>query len=68
MNFPLDLIETSLWLAIIAIILLITSEIISPYYGKTGILIDKQRLRKVALIMVFIFMFTLIIQVYYVVI
>jgi hypothetical protein len=65
MTFPLDLIETSLFLAVIAIILLITSEIISPYYGKTGILIEKQRLRKISLITVFIFIITIIIQVYY---
>ena len=65
MNFPLDLIQTSLCLAVIAIILLITSEIISPYYGKTGILIEKQRLRKIALITVIIFIFTIILQVYY---
>jgi hypothetical protein len=65
MTFALDLIETSLFLAVIAIILLITSEIISPYYGKTGILIEKQRLRKISLITVFIFIITIIIQVYY---
>jgi len=65
MNFPLDLIQTSLCLAVISIILLITSEIISPYYGKTGILIEKQRLRKIALITVIIFIFTIILQVYY---
>jgi len=65
MTFTLDLIETSVFIAIIAIILLITSEIISPYYGKTGILIEKQRLRKIALITVFIFILTIILQVYY---
>ena len=64
MHFPLDLMDTSLWLAITAIILLITSEIISPYYGKTAVLIEKRRLRKIALIVGLIFIFTVFIQIY----
>jgi len=64
MQFPLDLLDVSLWLAFMGVILLITSEIISPYYGKTPILIEKRRLRKIALIVGSIFIFTVLIQVY----
>ena len=44
MSFPLTFWDISLWLVITAIILLITSVLISPYYGKTNILINKKRL------------------------
>jgi hypothetical protein len=68
MQFPLSFWDISLWLAITAIILLITSEIISPYYGKTGILIEKRRLRIVALTVGLIFMFTVFIRIYQIII
>jgi hypothetical protein len=47
--FPLSFQDWSLWLAITATILLVTSEILSPYYGKLKIYINKKRLRNVAL-------------------
>lgn len=50
MNFPLNFWDISLWLAIIAIILLVTSELISPYYGHRNILLNKKKLRSAALI------------------
>jgi uncharacterized membrane protein len=64
MNFPLSFWDISLWLAFTAIILLITSEIISPFYGKTKILINKKRLRNVALVMSIIFLITVVIRIY----
>jgi hypothetical protein len=50
MNFPLSLSDISLWLAITAIILLITSELLysSPEYS-ARIAINKKLLRLVAL-------------------
>jgi len=64
MQFPLELMDIILWLVITAIILLITSEIISPYYGKTAVIIEKRRLRKIALIVGLVFIFTVFIQIY----
>jgi hypothetical protein len=64
MQIPLSLLDITIWLAIAGIILIITSEIISPYYGKTSILIKKQRLRNVALILGFAFILTVILQLY----
>ena len=49
MQFPLGFWDISLWLAVTAIMLLITSELISPYYGKTNLIINKKRLRSAAL-------------------
>jgi len=54
--FPLGLWDLSLWTAITAIILLATSELLSPYYGRTGIVIDRKRLRVIALVVALIFL------------
>ena len=59
MSFPLNFWDISLWLAISAIILLITSEILSPHYGKINILINRNRLRNVALMVSILFLLTL---------
>jgi hypothetical protein len=64
MIFPLSFWDISLWLAVTAIILLITSELISPYYGKTNLLINKKRLRNVALIMSTLFLITVALRIY----
>jgi len=45
-----------LWLAVTAMILLATSELVSPHYGRTSLLIDKKKLRNVSLIVGFIFL------------
>lgn len=58
MNFPLDFWQISLLTAITAIILLITSEMLSPYYGKVNIPINKKRLKNVAIGFSIIFLAT----------
>jgi hypothetical protein len=63
MGFPLGFWDISLWLAVTAIILLITSELISPYYGKTNLLINKKRLRNVALTVSTLFLITVAIRI-----
>jgi hypothetical protein len=63
MSFPLSFWDISLWLAITAIVLLITSELISPYYGKTNLLINKKKLRNVALTVSTLFLITVAIRI-----
>jgi hypothetical protein len=63
MPFPLGLWDISLWLAITAIILLITSELLSPYYGRINIGINRKRLRNAALAVSIIFLATLVIRI-----
>ena len=63
MGFPLTFWDISLWLAVTAIILLITSELISPYYGKTNLLINKKRLRNVSIIVSTLFLITVAIRI-----
>jgi hypothetical protein len=53
---PLSLGSLSLWTAIMAVFLLTGSEILSPIYGRTNILIDRRRLRIAALILGAIFL------------
>ena len=64
MRFPLTFWDVSLWLAVTAIILLATSELVSPHYGQTNIIIEKGRLRKAALTLGILFMVTVVIRVY----
>jgi len=64
MAFPLSLWDLSLWTAITAIILLATSELLSPYYGRTRLMINRKRLRIVALVVALIFLASVAYRVY----
>ena len=68
MQFPLSFWDISLWLAVTAIILLAISELLSPYYGKTNLLIERKRLRNVALTISLLFLVTVIICIYEIII
>ena len=63
MLFPLTFWDISLWLAVTAIILLATSELISPHYGQTNVIIEKRRLRQAALILGILFMLTVMMRI-----
>jgi hypothetical protein len=63
MDFPLGFWDISLWLAITAIILLVTSELISPYYGKTNLVVNKKRLRNAALAVSTLFLITVAVRI-----
>jgi hypothetical protein len=61
--FPLGFWDISLLTAITAIILLITSELLSPHYGKVNIKISKKRLKNAAITFSIIFLATVAIRV-----
>jgi len=64
MNFPLSLWDISLWIAVTAIILLVTSELIGPYSDYFGdFVIEKTKLRLAALILGAAFMVTVVLRV-----
>lgn len=65
MNFPMSMSDISLWLAVMAIILLITSELISSAteYSR-NIVIEKSRLRLVALALGIGFMATVVMRIF----
>jgi hypothetical protein len=62
-SFPLSFWDISLWLAITAVILLVTSELLSPFYGKTDIRISKKRLRSVAFVVSILFLATVAVRI-----
>jgi len=64
MSFPLSFWDISLLLAVTAIILLITSELVSPYYGGTNLIINKKRLRNTALAFSIVFLITVAIRIF----
>ena len=63
MDFPLSFWDISMFFAVTAIILLVTSEIISPYYGKTNLTLNRKRLRNVALASSTLFLVTVAVRV-----
>jgi hypothetical protein len=65
MKFPLSLSDIGLWLAVTAIILLVTSELLSTSSGQLGkVAIEKKRLRLIALALGICFMATVVFRVF----
>ncbi len=62
-QFPLSFWDTSLLLAVTSIVLLITSEMLSPYYGRKNLLVDKKRLRQVSMVFSIMFLATVAINI-----
>jgi hypothetical protein len=63
MNFPLRIWDISLLLAITAIILLITSEMLSQYYGKINVRISRRKLRNTSIVVSIFFLITVILRI-----
>lgn len=63
MDFPLSFDDISLLLAITAMILLITSEVLLPYYRRIKLIINKKRLRNAALTFSTLFLATIVIRI-----
>jgi hypothetical protein len=63
MAFPLNLSDISLILAVESIVLLVTSELLSPYYGAANLKINKKRIRNTALVMSASFLITVAIRI-----
>jgi hypothetical protein len=65
MNFPMSIGDISLWFAFMAIILLVTSELVYSFTEYSGsIVIEKKRLRLVALALGIGFMITVVMRVF----
>ena len=62
MDFPLGFWDFGLWVAITAIILLVTSELLAPYYGHTSLVIDRGRMRIAALALGVVFLIFVVIR------
>lgn len=64
MIFPLDLVELSMLYAVIAVILLVTSELLSLYNRRINLPVNKKRLRLVAIVFSVLFILTLGMRIY----
>jgi len=65
MRFPLSISDIGLWLAVTAIILLVTSELLSSSSGRLGnVAVEKKRLRIAALALGLGFMATVVMRVF----
>jgi len=65
MKFPLSISDIGLWLAVTAIILLVTSELLFSSTGQLGnVAIEKKRLRLVALALGIGFMATVVMRIF----
>ena len=62
--FPLDLVELTILFAMTSITLLVTSELVSSYRGKISILINKKRLRRASVAFSILFLVTIGIKIY----
>lgn len=63
MAFPLNISDISLILAVESIVLLVTSELLSPYYGAANLRINKKRLRNASILMSASFLITVAIRI-----
>lgn len=64
MEFPMSLSDLNLWLALMSILLLITSELISSYKTKYKFFIDRENLRKSSTLVGLCFIFSAIFRVF----
>lgn len=64
MQIPLTFSDVSLVLAVSSVILLISAELGSPYYGHTNLMIDKKKLRNAAYTTGILFLVTVAIRIY----
>jgi hypothetical protein len=61
--FPIGFWDISLLLAITAIMLLITSELLLPHYGRVNILINKKKLKNAAITVSILFLITVAVRI-----
>lgn len=64
MNFPLSISNISLLLAVCAAVLLVTSELLSPHYGRISVKINRNKLKNTAIAFSIIFLATVAITIY----
>jgi hypothetical protein len=63
MMFPLGFMDISLLLAVTAMILLVTSELLSPNFGVAHIKINTRNLKNAAMIFSLLFLTTIVIEI-----
>lgn len=64
MALLLEFNDIIIWITSTSLILLATTEIINTYFGQTGFVIEKDRLKKVTYLMMILFLLTIMIKIY----
>lgn len=64
MIFPVDVGEISILLAVTAIVLLVTSELLSPYNRRINIFISRRRMRRAAIFFSLLFLITVAVKIF----
>jgi len=64
MDIPISFNDLGLLIAELSIITIALSELVSKYYGDTGIIIDRSRLRRVSIVLVLPFIVVFLYQLY----
>ena len=67
MEFPFTLDNFGLLIALFSVMLIITSEFVSNYYGYIGILIDKKRLKNLIFLFAILFLLMTIQKTFYII-
>lgn len=60
--FPLGIVGLSDWLGATALVILITTELVSPLQGEASVLIDRRKLEAVGLVLGVIYLVYVVIQ------
>jgi hypothetical protein len=63
MTFPLSLSDMNILFGVLALLLLVTSTLLSSRHGKVRILINKKRLSQVATVVAILFLITVAIRI-----
>jgi hypothetical protein len=63
MIFPLSLSDLNILFGVVALLLLVTSTLVSSYHGKVRILVNKKRLSGVAAVVAILFLVTVAIKI-----
>lgn len=63
-TFPLSSAEATIWLGIIAFMLLVVMELMSPYYRHIRLTIEKERFKQVTLVIILLFFGRILVEIY----
>lgn len=64
MRFPVSYEELRLWIAMVAVILLTTSELLSVAYGRTNIYVNRDRLKRVSQMLGLLVLLSFLVQIF----
>ena len=64
MIFPLDLLELGMLFAVTALVLLVASELLSPYNRRINMLINRKKLKRAAIVFSLLFIATVAIRIF----